>query len=86
MSDLRKAAEELIPILDRWKMTYPPCSGADWDKVESLRQALAQPKHEPVAWRNKVFVGDTKYIWNYTESKVQDQNGNDLVEYQELYL
>ena len=44
MSDLRRAAEELIPILDKWKMTYPPCSGADWDKVEALRQALAQEK------------------------------------------
>ena len=43
MSDLRKAAESLIPILDKWKMTYPPCSGADWDKVEALRQALAKP-------------------------------------------
>ena len=50
MSDLRKAAEELMPILDRWKMTYPPCSGADWDKVEALRTALAQPEQEPVAW------------------------------------
>lgn len=82
MSDLRKAAEELIPILDRWKMTYPPCSGADWGKVEALRQALAQP---PVAYRNKVDVG-TGFIWNYTEAKLQDANGNDLVEYQELYL
>ncbi len=43
MNDLRKAAEDLMLILERWKMTYPPCSSADWDKVEALRQALAQP-------------------------------------------
>ena len=43
MVNLRKAAEDLMPILERWKMTYPPCSGADWEKVEALRQALAQP-------------------------------------------
>ena len=48
MSVLRKAAEELIPILDRWKMTYPPCSGADWDKVEALRTALAQSEQKPL--------------------------------------
>ena len=42
MSDLRKLVEELMPILDRWKMTYPPCSGADWDKVEALRTALEE--------------------------------------------
>jgi hypothetical protein len=47
---LRKAAEDLMPILEQWKMTYPPCSGADWDKVEALRQALAKPEQEPVAW------------------------------------
>ena len=46
MSDIRKAAEELMPILERWKMTYPPCTGADWDKVEALRQALAQQEQE----------------------------------------
>ena len=44
MSDLRKAAEELMPILDKWKMIYSPCSGADLDKVEALRTALAQPE------------------------------------------
>ena len=48
MSDLRKAAEDLMPILERWKITYPPCNGADWDKVEALRQALAQPEQHPV--------------------------------------
>ncbi len=47
-----------------------------------LRQALAEP---PVAYRNKVDV-KTGFMWNYTEAKLQDKNGNDLVEYQELYL
>jgi hypothetical protein len=73
MSDLRKLVEELMPILDRWKMTYPPCSGADWDKVEALRTALAQPEPEPV-----IPAGVITAIRNAGLTLVQTQHGYHL--------
>jgi hypothetical protein len=79
MSDLRKAAEMALEALEELRFANAPFLD---EAMEALRQALAQP---PVAYRNKVDVG-TGFIWNYTEAKLQDANGNDLVEYQELYL
>lgn len=75
MTDLRKAAEMALEALCT-------CGQQQKEAKEALRQALAQP---PVAYRNKVDVG-TGFMWNYTEAKLQDASGNDLVEYQELYL
>jgi len=79
MTDLRKAAEMALEALDclPWK-----ASPIAIEATKALRTALAQP---PVAYRNKVDVG-TGFMWNYSEAKLQDKNGNDLVEYQELYL
>ena len=83
MSDLRKAAEMALEALEYIHTE----TSKDEDElihsaIQALRQALSQP---PVAYRNKVDVG-TGFMWNYTEAKLQDKNGNDLVEYQELYL
>ncbi len=64
---------------------YPECETGIGCDGPCGEKPVDTVKQEPVAWRNKVFVGDTKYIWNYTESKVQDQNGNDLVRYEPLY-
>ena len=82
MSDLRKAAEMALEVLEEVEQVYG--SPSEWfnERLQALRTALAQP---PVAYRNKVDVG-TGFMWNYTEAKLQDKNGNDLVEYQELYL
>ncbi len=79
MTDLRKAAEMALEALDCLPWQASPIAV---EATKALRQALAQP---PVAYRNKVDV-KTGFIWNYTEAKLQDANGNDLVEYQELYL
>ena len=83
MTDLRKAAEMALEEFELFFNTYPHMEkGYTLDAREALRQALAQP---PVAYRNKVDV-KTGFMWNYTEAKLQDKNGNDLVEYQALYL
>lgn len=76
---MRKAAEMALEALENpWKAKPDGVA----DALIALRQALAQP---PVAYRNKVDV-KTGFMWNYTEAKLKDENGNDLVEYQELYL
>ncbi len=79
MTDLRKAAEMALEALDCLPWQASPIAR---EATQALRQALAQP---PVAYRNKVDV-KTGFMWNYTEAKLQDKNGNDLVEYQALYL
>ena len=48
MSNLRKAAEELIEAWD-WDCSEPR-NKVLRDLIEDLRQALAQPEQEPVAW------------------------------------
>ena len=44
MSELRKAAEMVLKAWDKWK------GGPFEREMEFLRQALAQPEQEPVAW------------------------------------
>ena len=54
MNDLRKAAERLLEALeDGWVQRD------DWVAFE-LRQALAQPEQEPVAWMSTV-VNDSAF-------------------------
>ena len=48
MNDLRKAAEELIKEWD-WECGEHQ-NKALTELIETLRQALAQPEQEPVAW------------------------------------
>ena len=50
MTDLRKAAEELIKEWD-WECGEHQ-NKALTELIEALRQALAQPEQEPVAWIN----------------------------------
>ena len=48
MSDLRKAAEA---VLEAWGWDWSePRNEALRERMEALRQALAQPEQEPVAW------------------------------------
>ena len=49
-----------------------------------IREALAQPEQEPVAWRTKVML-KTGYMWNYTEARVKGADGKDLVDHEPLY-
>ena len=51
MSDLRKAAEMALEAWD-WDWSEPR-NEALRERMEALRQALAQPKQEPVAWMHK---------------------------------
>ena len=48
MSDLRKAAEMALEALE----THVPYTykDRDYEPIQALRQALAQPEQEPVAW------------------------------------
>ncbi len=48
MSDLRKAAEAVLEAWD-WDWSEPR-NEALRERMEALRQALAQPEQEPVAW------------------------------------
>jgi len=51
MSDLRKAAEALIK---HWEVgEFQNCTGDMAGHIRLLRQALAQPEHEPLVWMNK---------------------------------
>ena len=74
--------------------TTPPAPAGYAKKIESLiaeRDALKaklaeQPaQQEPVAWRTKVMLKTTGYMWNYTEAKVKGPDGKDLVDYEPLY-
>ena len=47
MSDLRKAAEMALEVMEYNRANGTPNMGA---AIEALRQALAQPEQEPVAW------------------------------------
>ena len=48
MSDLRKAVEAVLEAWD-WDWSEPR-NEALRERMEALRQALAQPEQEPVAW------------------------------------
>ena len=50
MSDLRKAAEMALEVMKYNRANGTPNMGA---AIEALRQALAQPEQEPVAWMDK---------------------------------
>lgn len=74
MDRLRSAVEDLLPILERWKMTYPPCAGADWDKVEALRQALEQSRQETKhgAYAGVIiWLGDKRVAKLITETEIK---------------
>jgi len=64
-------------------------SGQDaaWHVFKSGWEAREQPApaQEPVAWRTKVMLKTTGYMWNYTEAKVKGPDGKDLVDYEPLY-
>ena len=47
MTDLRKAAEMALEVMEYNRANGTPNMGA---AIEALRQALAQPEQEPVAW------------------------------------
>ena len=47
MSDLRKAAEMALDALHNIDQSN------NYDAIEALRQALAQPEQEPLVWMNK---------------------------------
>jgi len=50
MSDLRKAAEQALEVLENpWKAKPEGVA----DAIIALRQALAQLEHEPLVWMNK---------------------------------
>ena len=57
------------------------------ERIKELERKLAeQPaQQEPVAWRTKVMLKTTGYMWNYTEAKVKGPDGKDLVDYEPLY-
>jgi hypothetical protein len=52
MTDLRKAAEMALAKLDHlWEIAVDERMGTDvLPEIKALRQALAQPEQEPVAW------------------------------------
>ena len=52
MNDLRKAAEMALAKLDHlWEIAVDERMGTDvLPEIKALRQALAQPEQEPVAW------------------------------------
>ena len=52
MSDLRKAAEMALAKLDHlWEIAVDERMNTDvLPEIQALRQALAQPEQEPVAW------------------------------------
>ena len=50
MSDLRKAAEMALEALDMYREHDAENIGLADVAYEALRQALAQPEQEPVAW------------------------------------
>lgn len=50
-SDIRKAGQMALDALVEWKKQAPQYwDGFDVKAVKALRQALAQPQQEPVAW------------------------------------
>ena len=51
MSDLRKAAEAVLEAWD-WDWSEPR-NEALRERMEALRQALAQPDQSPLVWMNK---------------------------------
>ena len=55
MTDLRKAAEM---ALKAWERPYGERGQAVEDAIEALRQALAQPEQEPVAWMHNFIEGN----------------------------
>ena len=51
MDDLRKAAEMALEALE--DSMYP--QKKQFDAIVGLKQALAQPEQEPVAWKDKTY-------------------------------
>jgi hypothetical protein len=71
MTDLRKAAEmalEALEGLQTWSNGWLKFT----DEIQALRQALAQPEQEPVAW---ITNGGKGELWWYQSSKF-DEEGN----------
>ena len=54
MSDLRKAAEQALEALESVYGKGKRCEAA----INALRQALAQPEQEPVAWMHNFIEGN----------------------------
>ena len=62
MTDLRKAAEMALDALEVLSKNELPKKGAakvvlDESVIPALRQALAQPEQEPVAWMHNFIEG-----------------------------
>ena len=59
MNDLRKAAEMALDALEAWLVAdvtkLPIVIPQTENAVFVLRQALAQPEQEPVAWKDKTY-------------------------------
>jgi hypothetical protein len=66
MTELRKAAEIALEEFELFFNTYPYMEkGYTLDARKALRQALAQPEQEPVAWRT--FDGEGGYDYRSYE-------------------
>ena len=62
MTDLRKAAEMALEALEY--LNELDIAGLDHQiQIEALRQALAQPEQEPVAWMCENAVGYKYFRW-----------------------
>ena len=71
MSDLRKAAEMALAKLDHlWEIAVDERMGTDvLPEIKALREALAQPEQEPVAWMmvNKAHGLSSSLHWKPQE-------------------
>ena len=74
MSNLRKAAEMALAKLDHlWEIAVDERMGTDvLPEIKALRQALAQPEQEPVAWMN--IEDNIFYKYEFKSCAESDKN------------
>ena len=65
MTDLRKAAEMALEALHNIDQSN------NYDAIEALRQALAQPEQEPVGWLN-ANEGVDAYAFTWRKKETHD--------------
>ena len=71
MTDLRKAAEMALEALE---LGDDISAEQMSDALDALRQALAQPEQEPVAWLYQTAYGD-KFIHKKEQAAFYQPNG-----------
>jgi hypothetical protein len=55
-----KLALEALGWTDEWRP-----QGLKEEAITAIKEALAQPEQEPVAWRYRWSVEDGHWVWNY---------------------